>query len=105
MNAWNPDALEKAQVIFRVRSGLMSATDAAAQLGMSRKSYYKWERRALEGMMESLCERSPGRPPGGRDGEKDQLGQRIAQLEKELEDRTKAEELRERIKELLEKKE
>ena len=105
MNAWNPDALEKAQVIFRVRSGLMSAADAARQLGMSRKSYYKWELRALEGMMENLCERSPGRPPGGRDGETVELEQRIAQLEKELEERRKAEELRERIKELLEKKE
>lgn len=105
MNAWNPGALEKAQVIFRVRSGLMSATDAAAQLGMSRKSYYKWERRALEAMMEGLCERNPGRPPGGRDGEKEELEHRIAQLEKELEERKKAGELRERIKELLEKKE
>ena len=105
MNAWNPSALEKALVIFRVRSGLMSAAEAAQQLGMSRKSYYKWERRALEGMMESLCERSPGRPPAGPDAEKEQLEQRIAQLELELEERKKADELRERIKELLKKKE
>lgn len=105
MNAWNPSALEKAQVIFRVRSGLMSAAEAAQQLGMSRKSYYKWEHRALEGMMESLCERSPGRPPGGRDPELAQLKRRLAELERELEERNKAEELREHVKELLEKKE
>ena len=50
MNAWNPQAWRKAEVILRVQSGLISATEAAKELGMSRKSYYKWERRALEAL-------------------------------------------------------
>ena len=105
MSVWNPNAREKAEMILKVRGGLMSATEAARKLGISRKTYYKWERRGLEAMMESLCERSPGRPPGETDGEKEQLEQRIAQLERELEKRQKADELRGKIKRLSEKKE
>ena len=105
MNVWSPNAREKAEMILKVRGGLMSATDAARKLGISRKTYYKWEQRGLEAMMEGLCERNSGRPPGEPDGEKEQMKSRIRELEHELEKRQKAEELREKIKRLLEKKE
>ena len=105
MNAWNPQAWRKAEVILRVQSGLISATEAAKELRMSRKSYYKWERRALEAMMEGLCERSSGRPPGDVDGEKEQMKRRIRELERELEKKRRAEELHKRVKQLSEKKE
>jgi DNA-directed RNA polymerase specialized sigma24 family protein len=39
---------------MQVRSGLLSAQEAARQLGISRKTYYKWERRALAAMVEAL---------------------------------------------------
>ena len=105
MNAWNPTAREKAQIILKVRSGVMSAAEAARQMGVSRKTYYKWERRGLAAMMEGLCERSSGRPPGGVDGEKEQMKRRIRKLERELERRQQAETLRELVKQLSEKKE
>jgi transposase len=105
MNAWNPNVRQKAELILKVRAGLMSATEAAAELGISRKTYYKWERRALEAMVEGLCERIPGRPHGGSDTEKEELERRIRKLEKELERRDRAERLRELVKQLPEKKE
>ena len=105
MNIWNPDNRQKAEMILKVRSGQLSAAEAARQLGVSRKTYYKWEQRGLEAMMEGLCERSSGRPPGEPDGEKETMRLRIRELENELEKRCKADELREKIKQLAEKKE
>ena len=92
-------------MILKVQAGLISATEAAAQLRISRKTYYKWERRGLESMMEGLCERSSGRPPGSSDPKAEQMMHRIKELEHELERKRKAEELHERVKQLLEKKE
>ena len=105
MNAWNPSARKKAEVILKVRAGLMSVTEAAKLLGVSRKTYYKWERRGLEAMMEGLCERSSGRPPDVSAGDGKEMECRIRELERELDERRKADELRERVKELLKKKE
>lgn len=105
MNIWSPDNRQKAEMILKVRSGQLSAAEAARQLGVSRKTYYKWEQRGLEAMMEGLCERSSGRPPGEPDGEKETMKRRIRELENELEKRRKADELREKIKQLAEKKE
>lgn len=47
---------------MKVRCGLMKATEAAALLGVSRKTYYKWEKRGLEGLFAGLEEKSAGRP-------------------------------------------
>lgn len=105
MSVWNPNAREKAEMILKVRAGLMSAAEAARKLGISRKTYYKWEQRGLEAMMEGLCERNSGRPPGATDGEKERMKRRIRELERELEKRQKTDELREKIKRLSEKKE
>ena len=105
MNAWNPNVRQKTELILKVRAGLMSATEAAKQLGISRKSYYKWEQRGLEAMMEGLCERNPGRPHGDSDTEKEELKRRIRKLEKELERKERSEQLRELVKQLPEKKE
>lgn len=51
-----------AELILKVREGGISAKKAANLLGVSRKTYYKWENRALSGMMKSLEEHPPGRP-------------------------------------------
>lgn len=40
----------------------MKATEAATLLGVSRKTYYKWEQRALEGLFAGLEEKTAGRP-------------------------------------------
>lgn len=105
MNSWNPTVQEKAEMILKVRGGLLSAAEAARKMGVSRKTYYKWEQRGLAAMMESLCERNSGRPPGEPGGETRQMKNRIRELERELERRQRAEELHERVKQLAEKKE
>lgn len=47
---------------MKVRSGYLSASEGAALLGISRKTYYKWENRALEAMLSELEEKKAGRP-------------------------------------------
>jgi transcriptional regulator with XRE-family HTH domain len=37
-------------VIFAVQSGQITAEEGARRLGVSRKTYYEWENRALEAM-------------------------------------------------------
>jgi transposase len=78
------EALKRAELILKVRSGQISAAAAAQQLGVSRKTYYKWEKRALQGMLGALCERNSGRPASVPDEEKQTLKKRLAQREKEL---------------------
>ncbi len=47
---------------MKVRCGLMSASEAAAELGVSRKTYYKWEQRGLAALLDGLSDQVPGRP-------------------------------------------
>jgi len=63
-------ARHMAEVILKVRGGRMNASEAARALGISRKTYYKWERRGLAAMLEGLCERNSGRPASPVDGAK-----------------------------------
>ena len=78
-------ARQRAQLIMQVRSGLLSAQEAARQLGISRKTYYKWERRALAAMVEALGNREPGRPPLPLDPEKEALQRQTQELQAKLE--------------------
>lgn len=77
-------ARKRAAVIFAVRSGRITAEDGARRLGVSRKTYYEWERRALESMTGALENGASGRPETPRDEEKEQLEQKIAELENKL---------------------
>jgi transposase len=52
----------RAQLIMKVRCGLMTAAEAAKQLGVSRKTYYKWEQRGLSALLNGLSDQPPGRP-------------------------------------------
>jgi transposase-like protein len=47
---------------MKVRCGLMTAAEAARQLGVSRKTYYKWEQRGLSALLDGLSDQPPGRP-------------------------------------------
>lgn len=76
-------ARQRAEMILKVRSGLLSATEAAQALGVSRKTYYKWEKRGLAAMLEGLCKRSSGRPASPGDGE-EELKRTMAAMEKDL---------------------
>jgi len=77
-------ARERALVILRVRSGAMTAKQGAQALGVSCKTYYQWEDRALKAMALALENRVAGRPCVSTDEEKETLRQRIRELEKKL---------------------
>jgi transposase InsO family protein len=77
-------ARQRAQLIMQVRSGLLSAQEAARQLGVSRKTYYKWERRALAAMVEALGNREHGHPPLASDPEKEALRRQTQELQAKL---------------------
>jgi transposase len=77
-------ARNRAAVVFAVRSGQITAEEGARRLGVSRKTYYEWERRALEAMTEALEDRAPGRPASPKDEEKERLQKEIAELQNKL---------------------
>jgi len=88
-------ARERALVILRVRSGAMTAKQGAQALGVSRKTYYQWEERALKAMALALENHVAGRPCASTDQEKETLRQRIRELEKKLDLAEKALEVKE----------
>ena len=49
-------------MIMKVRCGLLTARQAAERLGVSRKTYYKWEQRGLSALLDSVTDQPPGRP-------------------------------------------
>jgi transposase-like protein len=77
-------ARERAAIILQVRSGALTVTEGAERLGVSRKTYYEWEDRALKAMAEVLENHSPGRPSTPLDPEKEELQGKVKELEKKL---------------------
>jgi transposase len=77
-------ARERASIILQVRSGAITGTEGAERLGISRKTYYEWEERALGAMAGALEDRPAGRPPAPVDEEKEELRRRVGELEKKL---------------------
>ena len=77
-------ARERASIIWQVRSGALTATEGAERLGVSRKTYYEWEDRALKAMAQALENHSPGRPSVPLDPEKEELQRKVLDLEKKL---------------------
>lgn len=94
----NAKARERAQVIFQVRSGQMSATQAARALGISRQQYYQWEQRALAALLTALENRPQGRPKGKRDPDKQSLQLQVNQLEKQVQHYEQKEKLHQLLK-------
>ena len=76
-------ARQRAEVIMKVRCGLMNANQAAKQLGISRKTYYKWEQRGLSALLDGLTDQSPGRPIQPVDKEKEVLEKQLAQAHRD----------------------
>ena len=87
-------ARQRAQLIMQVRSGVVTAEAAARQLGISRKTYYKWERRALTAMVAALGNREQGRPPRPVDPEKEALRRETQELQAKLQVLEQTERLR-----------
>jgi transposase len=77
-------ARRRAAVVFKVRSGQITAEEGARLLGVSRKTYYEWENRALQAMTEAMEEKPAGRPAQPVDAEKEELKTQVQALEQEL---------------------
>jgi len=95
----NAKAQKRAELIMMVRSGQMTATDAAQALGISRQQYYQWEHRGLSGMMSALEDLSAGRPKNPTDPEKEQLLRRVKELEQQIQHHQQRDQLRQVLKE------
>ena len=103
----HPQALarQRAQLIMQVQNGLLSAQEAARQLRISRKTYYKWERRALAAMVEALGNREHGRPPLPVDPEKEALQRQTQELQAKLQVMEQTVRIRQWLEQLDKKKE
>jgi transposase-like protein len=77
-------ARQRAELILQVLSGQLKASEAARKLGISRKTYYKWEKRFLAATLEAVSEKEAGRPTQEVDEEKIQLQQRVQDLERQV---------------------
>ncbi len=69
---------------MRVQKGEITATEAARLLGVSRKTYYQWEKRGLTALLSGVSELEPGRPSPQIDPEKEALQRKVAELEAAL---------------------
>jgi transposase len=79
-------ARQRAEIIMKVRCGLMTATEAAHLLGVSRKTYYKWEQRGLAALLVGLQEQTGGRPEIPRQQKREvEVEKRLVQLQREKE--------------------
>ena len=93
-------AHRRAELIIQVRAGRMTAVEAAAALGVSRKTWYEWEARGLKGMVEALADRPTGRPASAPPApEKTELERQVRALEKQVQQL----QTRDRIRDLFEK--
>jgi transposase len=75
----------RAQLIMKVRCGLMTASEAAKQLGVSRKTYYKWEQRGLSALLDGLSDHAAGRPANRGDPAEAVFEKQIADLNRKNE--------------------
>jgi len=96
-NEQEEQARRRAEMIVQVQSGLLTATEAAKRLGVSRKTYYQWERRALGGMIEALVDKESGRPATPRDSQKEEMQERLADLEEREKIREQVDRIREAV--------
>ena len=65
----------------------MTATAAASELGVSRKTYYEWEAKAFAAMTEALTDKEPGRPALPPETEENKrLRKHVRHQEKYIED-------------------
>ena len=75
-------ARRRCLLILSVLSGERPVSDAIAESGLSRNTYYQLEERALDGMLLALGPTPPGRKPD-RSGELAALQAKVTRLEEE----------------------
>jgi transposase len=92
--ATDAKALLRTEMIVKVRAGLMTAKAAAEALGVSRKTYYKWEKKGLQGMMAAGQDSSAGRPSRQEAAEMKALRRKVKTLSAKLEHMAETADLR-----------
>lgn len=95
--AVSTSAQKRAEVILKVVSEQITATEGAKELGVSRKTFHKWLNRGMAGMIGSLEDAESGLPTEAVDAEKEKLRKE----KEELEEKLKVMELKVRIQEKL----
>jgi len=90
----DPKALLRTEMIVKVRAGLMTATAAAQTLGVSRKTYYKWEKKGLQAMLAAGQNDTAGRPSKEERKEVRALRRKVKTLSAKLEEMAETAELR-----------
>ena len=75
-------------------AGRLTVMQAARQLGVSRKTYYEWENRALKSLAQSLSDQPTGRPAQPEDPEKEALRHRVSELEARLKQMERSQHIR-----------
>src|ERR1700679_802810 len=90
----DPKALQRTEMIVKVRSGLMTATAAAQALGVSRKTYYKWEKKGLQAMLAAGQNETSGRPSKEESAEMKALRRKVKTLSAKLEHMAETADLR-----------
>lgn len=90
----DPKALLRTELIVKVRAGLMTATAAAETLGVSRKTYYKWEKKGLQAMLAAGQDDAAGRPSKEERKEMKALRRKVKTLSAKLEEMAETAELR-----------
>ena len=75
----------RAEMIMKGRCGLLTACQAADRLGVSRKTYYKWEQRGLSAMLDGVADQSPGRPIPPCDDHRRQLERQLTEAQRQIE--------------------
>jgi len=70
--------------IVQVQSGLLTASAAAKQMNVSRKTYYQKEKRGLSGMRAGLLQKDSGRPRPQVDEDKERLKEDLGTLREEI---------------------
>lgn len=78
-------ARKRAEIIMKVNCGLMTASQAARELNVSRKTYYKWEQKGLSALLGSVTDQAAGRPENKQDKAQEELKKKLAQSIKENE--------------------
>jgi transposase len=75
----------RAEMIMKVRCGLLTARQAAEQMGVSRKTFYKWEQRGLSALLDGVTDQHPGRPPDSSDERCQILEKQLTEAQREIE--------------------
>jgi transposase len=77
-------ARQRMLLILRVQAGTKTATEAAAELGVSRQTFHQWEKRGLHALFQAMEEQASGRPPTPENPELEALKQQVQRLEHDL---------------------